>query len=109
MKKEWAVLIDGKVFNTFGSFWEAKELMLYITNENRKRRKFGGKPWAEGKRTLAWRHVSVWHKETLGAKYFPCQHYFHDGRKGRCRDLKGCPECKGRAMCGMYEPKEAKK
>lgn len=105
MKKEWAVLIDGKVFGTFGTFWEAKELMLYITHKNRERRKFRCQPWSEGKRTLAWRYVSVWHKENLGRRFLACKHYFHDGRRSGCSAIEGqYPECKGRVECGMFKP-----
>lgn len=107
MKKEWAVMIDGKVFNTFDTREAAEELMLYITEKNRERKKFGfGSPWAEGKRTLVCREVSPWRKEPLGAYRVGCAHYYHTGRESQCRAVPGEKrECRGRFQCTTYTPK----
>lgn len=105
MKKEWAVMIDGKVLDTFDTREAAEELMLYITRQNRERKMYGGEMWAEGKRTLACREVSPWRKEPLGAHPVGCAHYYHTGRESQCRAVPGKhPECKGRFQCTTYTP-----
>ena len=110
MKKEWGVLLDGKVLDTFDTREAAEELMAYITKKNRERKMFGGTPWASGKRTLACRDVSPWRKETLGTYRDGCVHYYHNGRKSECRAVPGKhPECKGRYRCTVYVPKKGGK
>jgi hypothetical protein len=107
VKKEWAVLLDGKVFNTFDTREAAEELMAYITKKNRERKMFGGTPWASGKRTLACRDVSPWRKEPRGTYRVGCGHYYHDGRKGLCDVIQGVGmECVGRHRCTIYVPKK---
>lgn len=106
MKKEWAVMIDGKVFNTFDTREAAEELMLYITRQNRERKMYGGGMWADGKRTLVCREVSPWRKEPLGAYRVGCAHYYHTGRESQCRAVPGEKrECRGRFQCTTYTPK----
>lgn len=109
MKKEWAVLLDGKVFNTFDTREAAEELMVYITKKNRERKMFGGTPWAKGKRTLASRDVSPWKKEKLGVRRKSCVYYFHDGHEGKCRVAPDCYiRCSGRTRCKMYRDEGVK-